>query len=297
MAESSASSVELNSELADETEITRQADDGGELHIAEADQASLGFVGQWRGLISTTNWEKGRIIHEWRETLRAAGAAATQYSDEAWSRRVGQVSSQHVGRLRRVYERFHVQREHFPRLYWSHFQAALDWTDAEMWLEGAVQSEWSVSEMRSRRWEAMGGVAAEKPRDADLVETEFDEDADPAAEAELSEVRDPGDHRNGDGHNRSDDQEDDEQRSDDSSSQSGVAFDVDAADYPADSPDAPVRPFANLKELPDDLTEAFESFKLAILHHRLSGWREVSRDDVLASLDSLKQLALAPTEA
>lgn len=268
----------------------------GELHLAEADHASLGFVGQWRGLISTTNWEKGRIIHEWRETLRAAGAAATQYSDEAWSRRVGQVSSQHVGRLRRVYERFHLQRGQFPRLFWSHFQAALDWTDAEMWLEGAVQSEWSVSEMRSRRWEALGAVAGERPREADLVETEFDEDADPAAEGELSMVRDPGE-RLDDECRAPADGCDAEEDAEPAGSQAGVAFDVDAAVYPAESPDAPVRPFANLAELPDDLAEAFESFKLSILHHKLAGWREISRDDVLASLESLKQLALAPAEA
>ena len=30
-----------------------------------------------------------------------------------------------------------------------------------------------------------------------------------------------------------------------------------------------------------------------ILHHKLSGWQEVSRQDVLAVLDALKQLALA----
>ena len=283
MAESSASLVESGPEAA------------GELHVAAADRASLGFIGQWRGLVSTTNWEKGRIIHEWREALRTAGAAATQFSDEAWSRRVGQVSSQHVGRLRRVFERFHGQRAQFPKLYWSHFQAAIDWDDAEMWLEGAVQGDWSVNEMRSRRWEALGAVVGEPPRDADVVEAEFDEDAGPAAEGDLSMVRDPGERLDGDGRSADDDQDDEDAEL--TGNQAGVAFDVDAAEYPAASPDAPVRPFANLAELPDDLAEAFESFKLSILHHKLSGWREVSRDDVLASLDSLKQLALAPAEA
>lgn len=283
MAESSASLVESGPEAA------------GELHVAAADRASLDFIGQWRGLVSTTNWEKGRIIQEWREALRAAGAAATQFSDEAWSRRVGQVSSQHVGRLRRVFERFQGQRAQFPKLYWSHFQAALDWDDAEMWLEGAVQGDWSVNEMRSRRWEALGAVGGEPPRDADVAEAEFDEDAGPAAEGDLSMVRDPGERLDGDGRSAADDQDDEDAEL--TGNQAGVAFDVDAAEYPAASPDAPVRPFANLAELPDDLAEAFESFKLSILHHKLSGWREVSRDDVLASLDSLKQLALAPAEA
>ena len=74
-------------------------------------------------------------------------------SDEAWSREVGGVSPQHVGRLRRTYERFGAVHKQYPGLYWSHFQAALDWPDAEMYLEGAVQNDWSVSQMRNQRWE------------------------------------------------------------------------------------------------------------------------------------------------
>ena len=45
-----------------------------------------------------------------------------------------------------------------------------------------------------------------------------------------------------------------------------------------------------------DLAEAFESFKLAVLRHKMNGWEEVSREDVLASLEALKQLVLAPSE-
>ena len=29
------------------------------------------FVGQWNRLVSTTNWEKGRIICQWRDALCA----------------------------------------------------------------------------------------------------------------------------------------------------------------------------------------------------------------------------------
>jgi hypothetical protein len=46
--------------------------------------------------------------------------------------------------------------------------------------------------------------------------------------------------------------------------------------------------------MPDDLQAAFESFKLAILRHKLAGWVEIPRDDLLHTLDALKQLALAP---
>lgn len=261
------------------------------------DETSVAFVGRWRGLISTTNWEKGRIIYEWREALQASGAAAQEFSDEAWSRRVGQVSGQHAGRLRRVYERFHDVRQSYAGLYWSHFQAAIDWSDAEMWLEGAVQSEWSVSEMRARRWETLGDSRHARPQDEEIVDAEFDEDADPAASPEMAEVRDPNDGaetaRSSAAARERSRRADDEA---DGDASEGVPFDADASDYPADSPDAPVRPFEHLPELPDDVAEAFESFKLAILHHKLAGWRDVSRNDVLNSLEALKQLALAPAD-
>ena len=65
----------------------------------------------------------------------------------------------------------------------------------------------------------------------------------------------------------------------------------------ADAPAAAaVRPFEALPPLPPDLNEAFELFRLAILNHKVSGWREIARDDVLAVLESLRQLALAPAE-
>ncbi len=156
------------------------------------DESSQPFVTRWNGLISTTNWEKGRIIHEWRERLIAEDAPPQESSDEAWSRRVGGVSGQHVGRLRRVYDRFGDVREQYEGLYWSHFQAALDWNDAEMWLEGAVQSGWSVSAMRSQRWEALGAPADQKPRDEDIVTGELDEDSLPPMDAASREVNSRG---------------------------------------------------------------------------------------------------------
>ena len=142
----------------------------------EIDEASQPYIGRWNRLISTTNWEKGRIIHEWRAALQSAGAATTEFSDETWSRVVGSVSGQHVGRLRRVYERFGDVFTEYEGLFWSHFQASLDWDDAEMWLEGALQNDWSVSAMRKQRWEAMGAVQEQEPQDSDIIASETDED-------------------------------------------------------------------------------------------------------------------------
>src|SRR3990172_8754082 len=125
-------------------------------------EVSTEYVGRWNRLVSTTNWEKGRIIHQWREALRQAGAAVGSGTDEAWSRQVGNVTPQHVGRLRRVYERFGDVFEQYRGLYWSHFQAALDWPDAEMYLQGAVQSDWSISEMRAQRWRGTGALGGQQ---------------------------------------------------------------------------------------------------------------------------------------
>ena len=258
-----------------------ELDTGLDANVADA--TSQTFIGQWQGLVSTTNWEKGRIIHEWRDALIAAGAAVQQFSDEAWSRRVPQVSGQHTGRLRRVYERFYAVRETYPGLYWSHFQAALDWADAEMWLEGAVQNNWSIAAMRSQRWEAFGGDASEAPAEEE-ASADLDEDYAPIEPSDMREVRDPvsgvdfGD-------------EDSDTSTETDEAVAGVPFDVED-DTPAST--EPERGTCeHLAELPPDLAEAFEAFKLSILRHKLSGWADVSRCDVLASLDALKELAVA----
>ncbi len=245
------------------------------------EETSTEYLGRWNRLISTTNWEKGRIIFQWREALEASTAPAGSYTDEAWSRWVGNVSPQHAGRLRRVFQRFGETNEQYAGLYWSHFQAALDWDDAEMWLEGAVQNGWSISQMRHQRWEAMGAPDEKKPRSEDIISVELDEDVDPEVDASADETISGtiGQVRDAD-------------------AESDPPFDADSTAVMED-PHAsaePVRPFENVPTLPSDLNEAFEGFKLAILHHRLSGWQEISCDDVLATLDSLKALALAPAE-
>jgi hypothetical protein len=261
------------------------------------DSATIGttseqFLGQWKQLISTTNWEKGRIIHEWRSALIAADMNSADYSDEAWSRQVGSVTPQHVGRLRRVYERFGEVHASYGGLFWSHFQAALDWNDAEMWLEGAVQSRWPVAEMRRTRWEALGAPAALKPREQDIVSAELDEDSEQQG-AEVDSLAGSIDvvrsaHKAGGA-----------EAAEDSDASWSDAVDGSDQDYETDSATAcdeaePIRPFANLATLPADVSEAFESFKLSILKHKLAGWAEIAREDLLAALDSLKELALAP---
>lgn len=246
----------------------------------ETIDASSGFVGQWQTLVSTTNWDKGQIICAWRDELKKSGAPVSQYSDEAWSQIVGEVTGQHVGRLRRTYERFGQAAKDYDGLYWSHFQTALDWEDAEMWLEGALQNKWSVSQMRAQRWETVGDGAKPEERPAETAEALPSAPAPIGDDAEAvdAEIRDASD----------DDSDDSEERAESGEPQS--------LDAPAAERREPVRPMKDLAELPDDLAEAFEQFKLAILTHKMTGWSEISCDDVLASLSALEKLALAPSE-
>ncbi len=230
------------------------------------------YLGRWNHLVSTTNWEKGRIICQWREALVAAGAPPPCWSDEAWSRRVGGLTPQHAGRLRRVWQRFSAVREQWPGLYWSHFQAALDWSDAEMWLEGAMQDGWSVAQMLRRRNETLAELPAAEPLDAS-ADDDVDDDAvmdetqpPEAISSSLVEVCDAGE----------DEQEDA------------------AADSFAEPAAELVRPFASLPSLPADVQEAFEAFKLAIVRHRAAAWQEISQEDMLAVLESLREFALSP---
>jgi hypothetical protein len=257
---------------------------------AAVEEASKEFLGHWNRLVSTTNWEKGRIIFQWRQRLVEAGAPASVSSDEAWSRQVGNVSPQHVGRLRRVYQRFNDVATQYPGLYWSHFQAALEWTDAEMYLEGAMSNGWSVAQMRQQRWEAMGVPPDKQVADEEVVAAEFDEDVTPEAAAEedasdvistsTAEVFDP---------EPCDTPVDAEADEVEAGESQPAAFDAE----PADVADA-VRPFADIPSLPTDLADAAERFKLAIVRHKASNWQEIDCRHVLATLDGLKQLATAP---
>jgi hypothetical protein len=249
------------------------------------------FVGRWNRLVSSTNWEKGRIIHEWREALIAAGAPAADYADEAWSLRVGGVTGQHVGRLRRVFQKFFSSYDKYHGLYWSHFQTAIDWDDAEMWLEGAVQNSWSVSAMRRTRWETLGAVATEQPPDANLVSADTDEDWTPSQEESPRHTPDgPAHYEEGplpvpEGPDFGD--------ADEIDGPTGGHGEAVSSD--PDRPTiAPFRPFEDLAELPPDLADAFDAYKLSILRHKTDGWRQIGRDAVLASLDALKELVLAP---
>jgi hypothetical protein len=251
------------------------------------DRSSREFVGQWNRLVSQTNWEKGRLIMEWRSALEHEGVPSIEYSDEAWSRLVGGVTGQHVGRLRRVYLRFGKNQATFSGLFWSHFHAALEWDDAELWLQGAVERDWSVSQMRHQRWETMGQLADQKPDPRDVVQGELDEDLEP---------RD----RKGDGSDfQSSPRKEGPDFGEESEGRSGAAAqsddlasigDPDRVTMTNENAVANFRPFESAGALPEGFSDLVEDFKLSIIRFKTEGWKEVSKTQVLSVLDGLRYL-------
>jgi len=254
------------------------------------DQLSAPMVGKWNVLVSQTNWEKGTLILSWRNELIAAGLPNTAYSDDAWARRVGNVTPQHVGKLRRVAERFGEKHNDFAGLYWSHFNTALDWDDAEIWLEGAVQNGWSVAQMRVQRWEAFGGSDEQKPSEEDIFISDIDE------EVYRQSPPDRIEGRNAEiGRADIDDTPvapfDDDTKPLKMKEQSKKNR-ATQTESPSNTPSTGelLMSLRGITEFPADLAEPLELLKVAILNQKLAGWKSVPAEQVRRSLDSLKML-------
>jgi hypothetical protein len=255
-------------------------------------ELALPYVGQWNDLVSTTNWEKGRIISDWRAALIKSGADSQQYSDEAWARRVGGVTAPHVGRLRRVYDRFASTFDTYDDLYWSHFLAALDWDDAPMWLEGAAREGWSVAGMREKRWQTLGAVESQRPTASEIIEVETDEDVVMPAQGggRTKEYGDEPDVASGPRHEGADfgDEEELMPLSGGGEAPAEPASTTEGADKIS------IQPFAGLPELPDDLSDAIETLKLAVLRHKTSGWKETDVAAIEQYLNAISVLIRSP---
>jgi hypothetical protein len=250
------------------------------------------FVGRWNKLVSTTNWEKGQIINEWRSQLLEHNVELEERTDEAWSRLVGDVSPQHVGRLRRVFSRFGTTHDEYDGLYWSHFLAALDWDDAEMWLEGALREKWSIKQMIGQRFEtitstrmASGDVTHDTiSREEEATETKRE----PRERTKYDDEYSSDEDASGPRHEGPDfGEEPSKSKSAPSPVMGGEWADVSGGGTPPEGPPL------YWQEVPTDLAESMEALKLAIIKHKLSEWADVSPDAVLTNLEILRRIALA----
>jgi len=269
---------------------------------SQNEEISEPFVGQWHELVSRTNWEKGRIIHDWRRTLVDSGVPATAYSDEVWAQQVGGVTAPHVGRLRRVYVQFGESAASYPGLSWTHFLVAMDWDDAPLWLQGATDASWSISAMRKQRSETLG--IDDDVSDAQVVTSELDEEPSidfgkgkKTPENASPTYTQPA--QGGSGSAKDWDKEpsgiasgprgEDPDFGDQDSLQALPTTLVGTPGNLGD--DAPVegvlvQPFAGLPALPDDLADAVELLKLAIVRHKATGWGTVEVDTVRSYLSA-----------
>ena len=199
-------------------------------------------------------------------------------------------SRRSTGRLRRTYERFgHVYTE-YKGLFWSHFYAALDWDDAEMWLEGAVQSEWSVSGMRHQRWETLGKDPNEKPNDGDVVVVESAEELQSLALAD--QTKDKRDIVEGPIYEGPDFGDEMPSGKSSAGKDSDEYEDFDE-DTDSKNKGPKVKPFESFTDLPEDIQSAADEFKVCIIRHRADEWEEFAKDDMLGLLGALKQLVTA----
>ena len=141
-------------------------------------------------------------------------------------------------------------REQYAGLYWSHFQTAIDWDDAEMWLEGAVQNGWSISEMRARRATTLGLLESPPA----VPPEELDEDAPTgpawACGGDLRLARRSASRPGRTGGS--------------AAAEAADALLLDGADPCLDEAPPPLRPLEDVPPLPPDIEDAFEAFKLAI---------------------------------
>jgi hypothetical protein len=238
-------------------------------------------------LISTTNWEKGEIITAWQAELEKAGLPKSSFTDERWSQLAGGATPQHVGRLRRTFDRFGKVYQEYDGLYWSHFYAALDWDDAEMWLEGALQNSWSVSRMRNVRWETMGSRPEDQPRVEEIVVTEPQEEAQSLQQPERIAAN--RDYMEGPLPEGPDFGDSEPSRTLVAESESGPTP-VEAEEHSVEK----IRPFESFRDLPDDIRDAANAFKIAIIRHKSAGWDSISLEELSSLLDALKALASSP---
>ncbi len=253
------------------------------------EEAAREYLGRWNRLISSTNWEKGRIISQWREALIEAAhrrpAIPTRHgaARRAMSRPstlAGCGASINVSSPRGIRIRASIGATSKPR-----------WIGTTPKCGSKARCKTVGRSRRCKTSDRKPWALVQEQVEAEAIE--LDEDAadvppDRPPEGTAASAADAGAAAAA----VEDDVAIDAVGDGDSDSNDFA----DAAGSFEQEPVAP-RPFENLPHLPADLREAFDSFKLAIVHHRIARWQEASLEDVLATLDALRQLALAPADA
>jgi hypothetical protein len=158
--------------------------------------------------------------------------------------------------------------------------------------------------MRIQRWEAIGAPEELKPRSEDVLTAELDDDVNPRNDSFASKdnstevkIREIGAADIVDGFDPSDlssPTNDNESKTKKKQKKSETKqYDSIPAGKILQTGEVLTNLSNNTATLPNDLAEAIESFKVAILNHKLASWQEVSVEVVMSCLDSLKALVIS----
>lgn len=156
--------------------------------------------------------------------------------------------------------------------------------------------------MRRQHWEANGGDPASEPTSQTLASNDVDEDfAEAATAPEAANQFGTAPAQGGGSTKKYDDEpsniasgpsiEGPDFGDEDSLTSLPTTMVVDPNAEPDGASSGPlVQPFAGLAELPNDLAEAVELFKLAIVRHKATGWKDVEVDTIRAYLSAFMVL-------
>lgn len=114
--------------------------------VRQAEETEQQLVDAGKAIVSRDEgckWELGRVASRWHQSY------ARGRTDADYAKMVG-TSQQTVMTRRQVWERFQGSNSSL-NLSWTHYRTALDWDDADEWLERAAEKSWSVQEMQEQR--------------------------------------------------------------------------------------------------------------------------------------------------
>ena len=150
--------------------------------------------------------------------------------------------------------------------------------------------------MRRQRWETLGSAPEEEPLDSQIVadESAIDPLADDDRPSDLV-IEDVGLVGSvGSGSDAAEPKrkpaKSDKQKT---ATDSGLVIEEIPGYLTEQSGKFSAEPLESLDDFPDDFVDAFEDFRHVILDYKRQGWKDIHREDVLQSLDSLRLIVLS----
>ena len=146
--------------------------------------------------------------------------------------------------------------------------------------------------MRDQRWQAEGAVESKRPTNSEIIDVDTDEDVVLPAQGggRTKEYGDDSGVASGPLHEDPDFGEGEELTSLARGESVAANASSSAATDSDQNAESLIQPFAGLPELPDDVADAFEALKLAVLRHKSTDWTETDAESIQKYLDAFSIL-------